>query len=147
MKHGGRESTRNHLEIEGKGEKNTIHLSQRVPQILSWNHLNLIVIQTCIHPHHLTLVIQVMTGVRRGRDLPKETNTNGEKEGISAVKKDERGVIKDQSADQEERLMVLQILRVKVKVKVALIVMAWMFLEKIRSRKTVLRRMLRKWFP
>lgn len=38
--------------------------------------------------------------------------------------------------------MVLQILRVKVKVKVALIVMAWMFLEKIRSRKTVLRRMV-----
>ena len=37
--------------------------------------------------------------------------------------------------------MVLRIL--KVKVKVALIVMTWMFLEKIRSGKTVLRILVR----
>lgn len=129
MKHGGRENTRNHLEIEGKGEEDTIHLNLRVPQILIWKHLNLIVIQTWIRPHYLTLVIQVMKGVRRERDLRKETNTNGEKEGINDVTKGERGVIKDPGADQKEHQMVLQIL--KVKVKVALIVMTWMFLEKI----------------
>lgn len=145
MKHGGRENTRNHLEIEGKGEEDTIHLNLRVPQILIWKHLNLIVIQTWIRPHYLTLVIQVMKGVRRERDLLKETNTDGEKEGINDVTKGERGVIKDPSADQKERQMVLRIL--KVKVKVALIVMAWMFLEKIRSGKTVLRILLQNSFP
>lgn len=101
MKHGGRENTRNHLEIEGKGEEDTIHLNLRVPQILIWKHLNLIVIQTWIRPHYLTLVIQVMKGVRRERDLRKETSTGGEKEGINDVTKGERGVIKDPSADQK----------------------------------------------
>jgi hypothetical protein len=101
MKHDGRESTRNHLEIKGKGEEDTIHLSQIVPQILSWNHLNLIVILTCICHHHLTLVLQVMTGVRRERDLLKETNIEGEKEVIHAAREGERSVIKDPSVEQE----------------------------------------------
>jgi len=101
MKHDGRESTRNHLEIKGQGEEDTIHLSQIVPQILSWNHLNLIVILTCICHHHLTLVLQVMTGVRRERDLLKETNIEGEKEVINAAREGERSVIKDPSVEQE----------------------------------------------
>lgn len=100
MKHDGRESKRSHLEIKEKGEEDTIHLSQIVPQILSWNRLNLIVILTHICHRHLTLVLQVMTGVRRERDL-KETNIDGEKEVINAVREGERSVIKDPSAKQK----------------------------------------------
>lgn len=101
MKHDGRESTRNHLEREGKGEEDTIHLSQRLPLIQSWNHLNLRVILSWIHHHHRILVLRVMTGVRRERDLLRETNIDGEEEVRSAVTRDERSVIKDPSAEQE----------------------------------------------
>jgi hypothetical protein len=43
----------------------------------------------------------VMTGVRRERDLLKETNIEGEKEVINAAREGERSVIKDPSVEQE----------------------------------------------
>lgn len=146
MKHGGRQSTRNHLGIEGKGEEDTIRQSQKVPQILSWILLNLIVILTLIYPRHPTLVLPVMISVRRERDLLKETNIDGEKEVINAVIEGERSVIKDQSAGQEDHQIVPQIQRQGVKVKVALVVMALMLFKRIRSKKIAPRRLVQN-FP
>ena len=102
----GRGSIRN-LQETKRREEDIIHLIQRVPQILRQNHLNLIVILTHICHHPLTLVLQVMTGVKRGRELLNEKNIGVEKEEIDDVIKREKGAIRDQSVDQEGFMLII----------------------------------------
>lgn len=78
-----------------------IHLHLTVIQILNWIHLNLIVIPTLICPHPLMTVLQAMIGVRKERDLIKETSINVQKGGIKDETKSGGGVIKDLRSDQE----------------------------------------------
>lgn len=78
-----------------------IHLHLTVTQILNGIHLNLIVIQTLICPHPLMTVLQAVTGVRKERDLIKETSINVQKGGIKDETKRGGGVIKDPRSDQE----------------------------------------------
>lgn len=102
LKHEEKENTRNLQKTEGRREENIIHLNLRAPQILSLIHQNQKVIQTHLyHHHHLILVLQVMIGIERGRNLLNETNINVQKEEIGGVRKSERGVIRDPSAGQE----------------------------------------------
>lgn len=108
----GRGSIRNIQEIKERREEDIIHLIQRVPQILRQNHLNLIVILTHHFHPHLTLVLQVMTGTKRGKDLLNGKNIGVEKEEIGDVIKKESGVIRDQSADLEGFVLSFPILRV-----------------------------------
>lgn len=101
MKQDGKGNTRNHQKIKGESGEDTIHLSQRVLQILNWNHQTLIVILTRLYPHHLMLVLQVMIGEGEERDLPKEINTGVEKERTDGVIKNEGGVIRNLGTNQE----------------------------------------------
>lgn len=101
MKQSAKESTRNHPEIKGEREEDTIHPIQRAPRILSWNRRTLIVILTRICLHHLMLVLQVMIGIKEGRNLREEINTNVGNEGTSGVIKSGGGEIRELSGDQE----------------------------------------------
>lgn len=101
MKRGAKESTRNHIEIKGEREEDTIHPIQRALQILIWNHQSLIVILTRICPHHLMLVLQATTVVREGKNLREEINTKEGNEGISGVIESEGVVIRDLSGNQK----------------------------------------------
>lgn len=101
MKQDGKGSTKNHQKIKRESEEDTIHLSQRVLQILNWNHQTPIAILTHLYPHHLMIVLQVMRGVGEERDLPKETNTDVEKERTDGVTKNAGGEIRNQGANQE----------------------------------------------
>lgn len=64
-----------------------------------------------------------MTGERRESDLLRETDINVERRKTNVVKKRGGGAIRDQSAGLKGHLIVLLILRARVKVEVAQMIM------------------------
>lgn len=82
-----------------------IHRHLKVTRILSWIHLNPIVILTLIYPHPLTTVLQVMIDVRKERGLIKETSINVQKGGIREETKSVDAVIRDLRSDQEGSML------------------------------------------
>lgn len=93
-------------------------------------------------PHRLMLVLQVMTGVRKERDLLKETSIDVEKGGINGVTESEGGGIRNLRPDQEGHRTVLRIPTVKLKVTVTMNMKALMPKGRIESLRILLKKLL-----
>jgi hypothetical protein len=112
LKYGVKRSTRNPLKIKGK-EGNITHLIQIAPLIRRLNPLNLIQIlipiQTLLHPMS---AVQVKIGVRRERDIQRETDISEGKRKINAVTESEGDAIRNLSANPKGHWMILLIVKV-----------------------------------
>lgn len=102
-----REDTRNLPRREGKRERDTIHPILRVHLTARQKHLTLIVSQIHIYLHLLMSALQVMTGEKGERNLPKRIGINTVKGGISVVIESGREGIRNLSTSQEGLLNLL----------------------------------------
>lgn len=98
-----RGDTRNHpKEEERKREEDIIRLILIAHLTQKLNLQTLIVILILTHLHHRMLVVQVMIGGGRGRNITSETNTSEEKrEGIGRRRKDGEGGRRSQDISLE----------------------------------------------